>query len=55
MPGKAAKSQLSKQQLAVLTEFSKSRSLPQFISLRAIIVCLADEGHLIRPSARRSD
>lgn len=44
MPGKAAKVRLSERQLEVLTEFSKARSLPQFISLRAKIVCLAFEG-----------
>jgi transposase len=45
MPGKAAKVRLSERQLGILTEFSKSRSLPQFVSQRAMIICLAFEGH----------
>ena len=46
MPGKAAKVRLSEKQLAILTEFGKSRSVPQFISQRANIISLAFEGHL---------
>ena len=56
MPGKAAKVQLSKQQRIVLTEFSKSRSLRQFLSQSALILCLAQDGPSNQgPSVRRSD
>lgn len=41
MPGKAAKVVVSEKQFALLTELSKSRSVPQFASLRATIVLRA--------------
>ena len=46
MPGKAAKVRLSEKQLAILTEFGKSRTVPQFISQRANIISLAFGGQL---------
>ena len=44
MPGKASKIQFSEKQMVILTEFSKSRSVPQFIRQRAKILCLAFDG-----------